>query len=165
MLSCTKAGEPNMPVSDDFLTTGLKLTGHFEDAEDPLGAVSGNFDGMGISLGVLQWNIGSNSLQPIVRGLGKAAVTAPMPTFGADLWNACNTTVSAGLAIVKAWQPANKLPKATFNELKAFVRSEPFQDRQLEVARDVGDKAWDAAVKWNQQLGLPTPTKREFCWF
>jgi hypothetical protein len=68
-----------MPVSDDFLTAGLKITGHFEDSDDPLAAVSGNFDAQGISLGVLQWNIGSNSLQPIVRFLGKASVTSTMP--------------------------------------------------------------------------------------
>ena len=37
-----------MPVSDDFLTAGLKITGHFEDSADPLAAVSGNFDGQGL---------------------------------------------------------------------------------------------------------------------
>lgn len=154
-----------MPVSDDFLEAGLKITGHFEDSQDPLGAVSGNFDGMGISLGVLQWNIGSNSLQPMVRAIGKAAVTATMPNRGEDLWRACNTTVPAGLAIVRAWQPNNKLPKATFNELKAYVRSAPFQEQQLKAARKVGNTAWDTAVDWANKQGRDTATKREFCWF
>jgi hypothetical protein len=154
-----------MPVSDEFLTAGLKITGHFEDSDDPLGAVSGNFDGMGISLGVLQWNIGSNSLQPIVRAIGKAAVTATMPNLGEDLWAACNTTVARGLAIVRAWQPHNKLPKAAFNELKAYVRSQPFQDQQLKSARKVGDSAWATAVDWADKQGRNTATKREFCWF
>src|SRR5262249_54529213 len=140
--------EAPMPVGDEFLTAGLKITGHFEDSDDPLGAVSGNFDGMGISLGVLQWNIGSRSLQPIVQMIGKAAVTATMPQKGEDLWRACNTTVNQGLAIVRAWQPNNKLPKPVFNELKAFVRSQPFQDQQMKVARKVGNKAWDTAVDW-----------------
>jgi hypothetical protein len=154
-----------MPVSDDFLTAGLKITGHFEDSDDPLAAVSGNFDQMGISLGVLQWNIGSNSLQPIVRTLGKTAVTSMMPRFGDDLWRACNTTVAEGLAIVRAWQPSNKLPKAVFNELKAYVKSSPFQDQQLKVARKVGNTAWDTAVDWAGKQGRSTATKREFCWF
>jgi hypothetical protein len=154
-----------MAVSDDFLTAGLKITGHFEDSDDPLGAVSGNFDKMGISLGVLQWNIGSNSLQPIVRAIGKAAVTSTMPQFGEHLWQACNSTVTEGLAIVRAWQPNNKLPKAVFNELKAYVRSQPFQDQQLKVARKVGNTAWTAAVDWANKQGRETATKREFCWF
>jgi hypothetical protein len=154
-----------MPVSDDFLTAGLKITGHFEDSEDPLGAVSGNFDGMGISLGVLQWNIGSNSLQPIVRAIGKTSVASKMPQFGEDLWRACNTTVTEGLAIVRAWQRNNKLPRPVFNELKAYVRSQPFQDQQLKVARKVGDTAWGTAVDWASKQGRATATKREFCWF
>jgi len=154
-----------MPVSDDFLTAGLKITGHFEDSDDPLAAVSGNFDGMGISLGVLQWNIGSNSLQPIVKTLGKAAVTSTMPRFGEDLWRACNTTVAEGLAIVRAWQPNNKLPRAVFNELKSCVRSQPFQGQQLKAARKVGNTAWATAVDWAQKQGRETATKREFCWF
>jgi hypothetical protein len=154
-----------MPVSDEFLTAGLKITGHFEDSADPLGAVSGNFDKMGISLGVLQWNIGSNSLQPIVRTIGKAAVTSTMPKFGDDLWRACNTTVAEGLAIVRAWQPNNKLPKAVLTELKAYVRGQPFQDQQLKVARKVGDTAWATAVAWAEKQGRNTATKREFCWF
>jgi hypothetical protein len=70
-----------MPVSDDFLTAGLKITGHFEDSEDPLGAVSGNFDHMGISLGVLQWNIGMGSLQPIVKAVKKSTVIDMMPKY------------------------------------------------------------------------------------
>jgi hypothetical protein len=154
-----------MPVSDEFLTAGLQITGHFEDSDDPLGAGSGNFDGMGISLGVLQWNIGSNSLQPIVRTIGKAAVTATMLNFGEDLWRACNTTVTAGLGIVRGWQPNNKLPKPAFNELKAYVRSQPFQDQQLKVARKVGNTAWGTAVDWANKQGPETATKREFCWF
>lgn len=154
-----------MPVSDDFLTAGLKITGHFEDASDPLAAVSGNFDQQGISLGVLQWNIGSNSLQPIVRYLGKAAVTSTMPKFGEDLWQACNSTVAEGLAIIRAWQPHDTLPPDCFAELKAFVRSPPFQTRQLTVARNVGNTAWNTATDWASKRGIGEVSKRDFCWF
>jgi hypothetical protein len=74
--------------------------------------------------------------------------------------------VNQGLAIVRAWQPNNKLPKPVFNELKAaLVRSQPFQDQQMKVARKVGNKAWDTAVDWANKQGRDTATKREFCWF
>ena len=154
-----------MPVPDELLTAGLEITGHFEDSDEPLAAVSGNFDGMGISLGVLQWNIGSNSLQPIVRGIGQATALASMPNRGADLWKACNTSVAEGLAIVRAWQPNNKLPADVRAELKAFVKSSPFQKAQLETARKVGDRAWDLAVSWATAQQRPTASKKEFCWF
>jgi hypothetical protein len=154
-----------MPVSDDFLTAGLRITGHFEDSVDPLAAVSGNFDAKGISLGVLQWNIGSNSLQPTIKAIGKSAVILTMPNYGGDLWRACNTTVAEGLSIVRAWQPNNKLPKKCSDELKTYVRSAPFQERQSEVARKVGNAAWDTAVSWADKRGSGNVSKREFCWF
>src|SRR5260370_35684944 len=114
-----------MAVRDDFRTAGLEITGHFEDSDAPLAAVSGNFDGMGISLGVLQWNIGSNSLQPIVKTLGKAAVTSTMPRFGEDLLRACNTTVAEGLPMFRACQPNNKWRQARFIKSKSHTRTTP----------------------------------------
>jgi hypothetical protein len=66
---------------------------------------------------------------------------------------------------VRAWQPTNKLPKAVFNELKAFVRCQPFQDQQLKVARKVGNIAWYTAVTWAEKQSRHEATKKEFCWF
>src|SRR3954468_6042136 len=87
-----------------LIEKALSITGHFEDSDDPLGAVSGDFDGMGISLGVLQWNIGSNSLQPMVRNIGLAKVRECMPSYGSGLWEACTSAIPHGLSIVRAWQ-------------------------------------------------------------
>ena len=75
-------------LAEEWILSALRLTGHFEDSADPLGAVTGNFDGMGISLGVLQWNLGSGSLQPMVPAVGEAEVLARMPSFGDELWSA-----------------------------------------------------------------------------
>jgi hypothetical protein len=154
-----------MAVPDNYLIAGLSITGHFEDAREPLAGVTGNFDGMGISLGVLQWNIGSNSLQPIVKALGRDVCTSTMPHLGDDLWKACNAPVAQGLAVVRAWQPANALPNSVRDELRAFVKSRQFQDLQLKTAHAVGDQAWNTASDWAQKQGRTSPTKREFCWF
>lgn len=45
----------------------LRITSTFETGR-PLGfgGLTGNFDGMGLSFGLLQWNIGSGSLQPLL---------------------------------------------------------------------------------------------------
>ena len=48
----------------------LALTGTFETGTPPpecFAGLSGNFDGQGISFGVLQWCIGQGSLQPLLR--------------------------------------------------------------------------------------------------
>src|SRR3954447_15251710 len=97
-----------MPLNPNWIEIALRVTGHFEDSNDPLAGVSGDFDGMGISLGVLQWNIGSGSLQPLVQGIGKAEILEHMPTYGQDLWAACNTSIPNGLAIVRGWHQSGK---------------------------------------------------------
>ena len=54
----------NIPA--DFVKAAVAITPGFEVSGDPYLGVSGDFDRMGISCGALQWNIGSNSLQPMV---------------------------------------------------------------------------------------------------
>jgi hypothetical protein len=52
----------------------LCLTGSFETGKMPpecFSALSGNFDGQGISFGALQWNFGQGSLQPLLREMIK----------------------------------------------------------------------------------------------
>ncbi len=52
----------------------LALTGTFETGKgipDCFAGISGNFDGQGISFGVLQWNFGQGSLQPLLKDMIK----------------------------------------------------------------------------------------------
>jgi hypothetical protein len=56
-------GEPATPPLTSSEEKAFKITSHFEGGT---GAVAGNFDGMGMSLGALQWNIGTGSLQPML---------------------------------------------------------------------------------------------------
>jgi peptidoglycan hydrolase-like protein with peptidoglycan-binding domain len=67
-------GEPHAPcpglMGADLLPRCIAVTGVFETSTPPpdcYAGVTGNFDGMGISFGVLQQNIGSKSLQPMLR--------------------------------------------------------------------------------------------------
>ncbi len=50
----------------------LTLTGTFETGKPPLecfSAISGNFDGQGMSFGALQWNFGQGSLQRLLKDM------------------------------------------------------------------------------------------------
>lgn len=154
-----------MPLTDAWIETALRVTGHFEDADDPLAGVSGDFDGQGVSLGVLQWNIGSGSLQPIISRVGKSAVMAAMPKFGQDLWNACTTDVTTGLAIVRGWQSNGHLRPEVTAELKALLRSMPCIIQQIAAARSVAERAFDQASAWVAAEERAAPTQREFSWF
>ena len=51
-------------MEDTIYDTCLKITGTFEGAE--YSTVSENFDGQGISCGILQWNLGQGTLQAYI---------------------------------------------------------------------------------------------------
>ncbi len=149
----------------EWTETALKVTGHFEDADDPLGGVTGDFDDMGISLGVLQWNIGMGSLQPMVRSIGRAVVTAAMPAYGAELWAACSASVVEGLRIVRGWQPGGHLRPPVAGELKRLALCAPFVAQQIANADKVAERAYGAAAEWASAMTGGRPDKRQFCWF
>lgn len=154
------------PPPEAWLLTALKVTGHFEDAASPLAAVTGDFDGMGISLGVLQWNIGSGSLQPMVASLGREAVVAALPTCGEDLWRACTSDVREGLALCRSWQTGAVLKPRIKAELAAFTGGERFVSCQLRRAAEVGARAYEAARAYAAQAQPGAePGKDVFCWF
>jgi hypothetical protein len=59
-----------LPVRKPLVYRCLALTGSFETGKsipDCFSGLSGDFDGQGISFGVLQWNFGQKSLQPLLR--------------------------------------------------------------------------------------------------
>ena len=90
-------------VPADWKVAAVKITPGFEVQGDPYEGVSGNFDAMGISCGALQWNIGSNSLQPMLGVVGQVHVLSVMPTFGAELSEAANAIdKGAGIAFRQA---------------------------------------------------------------
>jgi len=50
---------------EEAIKNALRLTHSFEGAD--FSTVAGNFDNQGISFGMLQWNIGSGTLQPLLK--------------------------------------------------------------------------------------------------
>jgi hypothetical protein len=128
-----------MSLSKDELAAIVAVTGRFENASRPYEGVSGDFDGQGISCGVLQWNIGQSSLQPLVIKAGEASVLDRMPSFGVEMWQACNSATQDGLAIVRSWQVGAKLKPEPLAELKAFMGSPEM--RAIQDARIAGTAA------------------------
>ena len=157
---------PDAPPAK-WVESALLMTGHFEDSADPWAGVTGDFDGMGISLGVLQWNIGSGSLQRLVKPLGRAAVVGVMQHNGGEMWDACNGPIDEGLRIVRRWQNGATLLPAVKEELKAFCRSNAFRAQQVAGA----DRVARSAIAQARDYAAEDPTfggqvsKRLFCWF
>ncbi len=154
-----------MAVSDQEILTAVDVTGRFENPGDPWRGVTGDFDGMGISCGVLQWNIGSASLQPMVKAVGQAVVLREAPTIGAELWRACDGGVAAGLAIVRGWQARSVLRAAPRRELAALMGSPEMRAEQMARIRVIAAKADVQALAWAQAGGRTARTLQELIWF
>ncbi|MGL4960501.1 MAG: hypothetical protein ACRC67_04665 [Inquilinus sp.] len=154
-----------MAISDAELDVLVKITGTFETSGDPYIGVSGDFDLQGISCGVLQWNIGQNSLQPLVKAVGKAAVVAAMPTLGAAMWDACNGPIPAALATVRSWQNGSALKTVPKRELQSLMGSEKMRAEQNTAIRKTGQKAEALADGWARDRGTGRRTAHELAWF
>lgn len=86
--------EPEL-LHESLDTRCLALTGTFETGQGPpecFAGLSGDFDGQGLSLGVLQWNFGQDSLQPLLktmlrqhRAVARAAFQENLPVLNAAL--------------------------------------------------------------------------------
>src|SRR5271157_1423445 len=60
----------------------LKVSGGFEAGTGPsYTSLTGNFDGQGMSAGILQWNAGQGTLQPLVTAIGNAMGWDKAKTF------------------------------------------------------------------------------------
>jgi hypothetical protein len=149
---------------NDWYSAAVAITPGFEVSGDPYLGVSGDFDGMGISCGALQWNIGKGSLQPMVKAIGQAVVLSAMPTLGTQMWQACNTTIAQGLSVVRGWQTGSTLSKTARAELKALMGTPQMRAQQDVRIGKISAAAYAAATDWAAASGN-TPTKRLFCWF
>lgn len=154
-------GPATTGVPDDFQKAAVAITGDFESEGDPYEAVTGDFDEMGISCGVLQWNIGMESLQPMVRAVGEARVKQLMPTLGAAFWSACNGPKAPALTLVRSWQTNKKLKPTPRTELKALTGSPEMRAEQDKVIGTIALRAFRQAADWFDTA----PNKRQFLWF
>jgi len=155
-----------MALDMNWVKKALEITGDFETSGNPWAGITGDFDRMGISCGVLQWNIGMGSLQPLVIAVGKTLVLQKMPNYGAQLWQACNSPVAEGLTIVRGWQNGTKLKLTPKTELQNLFGSEQMINQQNQRAKNLGQNALNLATKWaKDSRGETVPKQQEFCWF
>lgn len=149
------APKPLPPFSKDRkpLETALEITGDFETEGDPWTQVTGNFDGEGASLGILQWNFGQNSIQPLIRKAQLHVLKKYCPKYWKPIWDAAN---SEGVSGTDDWNL-----RAMNSELKAYLGSPEFKDIQTEACGAKGEIAKRAAAGFYRR----DLTVQEFCFF
>lgn len=154
-----------MPITDAELKAIVAMTSQFETGGAGYAGVSGDFDGMGLSCGVLQWNIGSHSLQPLVLAVGEAEVRARMPRLGGQMWQASTGPTRTGLSIVRGWQTGARLSALARAELVALMTAPAMQAQQDARIRAVAAAAERHADAWARDRGGPGRTLRETAFF
>jgi hypothetical protein len=157
-------------LKKEYFEDALKIILSFEtnslNIEDGYNKVTGNFDGNGVSLGLLQWNIGTGSLQRLVKQVGEKTVLETMPKFGKDFWKACNIKKNEGLAIVNSWQKNNVVQNEQKKELIFFLSNKNVKNAQYKKALIIGKIALDTSTKWAKEMrNSDTSSFKEFVYF
>ena len=162
---------PDLPGFTPSEMRALRITTTWETGK-PLkyDTLSGDFDGMGISLGLLQWNIGAGSLQPLIREFITRAPDAVNAIFGlqAGVFRAMMAQAPRERAADKTARIARQLaffrglcdtsvaskpvkePWATF--LRRMADHPVFREIQVRAVR----RRMDGAVREARDLGFRT---------
>ena len=138
---------PGVPIPSPIILSEsvqfrcMALTGSFETNNsfpDCFAGLSGDFDGQGISFGVLQWNLGQGTLQPLLRKIIKAEPEIVKSIF-AQNYEELNSVLAASRSKQMDWARSIQNLKHMVNEpwkghFKTLGRQARFQDIQVESA-------------------------------
>jgi len=133
---------------------GLKVTAAFETSGDPFQAVTGNFDGAGVSFGPIQFNFGTGTLQGLFKRFRGEDENRLRRCFGGgaeyDEWMGL---VDGSRQRALAWADARStgarktgLAQPWRGYLQAVGRESKFRDIMLRVAYDNYGKRMLASV-------------------
>ena len=119
----------------------MALTGSFETNQffpDCFAGLSGDFDGQGISFGVLQWNLGQGSLQPLLQKINTTHPDIVESIFGqnyAELKAVLGAPKSKQLEWARSIQDVKHAPIEPWKgQFKTLGRQQLFQDIQVQFA-------------------------------
>ncbi len=136
----------------------LALTGSFETGKgipECFAGLSGDFDGQGMSFGVLQWNFGQDSLQPLLKDMinGHSEVMQSIfhESYGI-LLEALNSDKEEIMSFVRSIQHPVKhyIYEPWRGMFKSLGRTEEFQGLQLKYANGL----YKSALKLCSEYGL-----------
>lgn len=136
----------------------LALTGSFETGKgipECFAGQSGDFDGQGISLGVLQWNFGQDSLQPLLKEMINKYPKAAKAVFQENydvLVSALNSEKEELMTFSRSIQHPVKhyLYEPWRGMFKSLGRTDEFQNIQVKYANAL----YKAALKLCKEYGL-----------
>lgn len=143
-------GEPSPPsplANAPLAERCLALVGSFETGKyhpDCFCGITGDFDGMGISFGVLQWNVGQGSLQPIMKQMFEQHPDLLRAIFNEhfeDVKALGDDNLEQQLAFTRSIQRRGQIREPWFGMLETLGRAPECQSIQTAHSSDLFDRA------------------------
>lgn len=127
----------------------LALTACFETGcmfPECFSCLTGDFDGQGISLGVLQWNFGQRSLQPLLKEMDSSHGDVLKGIFGESYNTLTEVLYKYSFRDQMAWVQSIQSARHDFYEpwkglFKTLGRNEAFQDIQVKHSSEIFQRA------------------------
>ncbi len=127
----------------------LALTGCFETGcmfPESFSCLTGDFDGQGISLGILQWHFGQQSLQPLLKEMDSLHGNTLREIFGESYKILTEVLYKRGYSDQMAWVQSIQSARHDFYEpwkglFKTLGRNEAFQDIQTKYSSEAFQRA------------------------
>jgi hypothetical protein len=132
----------------------LALTGSFETGNQPpdcFCGVAGDFDGQGLSFGVLQWNIGQKTLQPLLAQMIEQHEDVCRSIFHENLETIralAGAPLENQLDFVRSIQTRGHIDEPWQGMLKTLGRSAEFRDIQTSAASRLLQQARDMCAEY-----------------
>ena len=147
----TYAGEIITHISyEDALNTAINITSTFEGG---FSAIAGNFDGTGISLGGIQFNIGSGTLQPLLSDILTQNRPLVVSIFGEEKTRSIEnmlslTSIDAQVQWAISIHDGNNIESTWKNAFVALCETEEFIEIQMYYIKE--DYATQALEDFNR---------------
>ena len=165
-----------MDATSPVARAALRLAYAIENGlPDPYIGVTGNFDGTGLSLGIIQFNF-LGSIQSTFKDIPRSLYKTTMPVWGDTFYEAVHTlsTADAVAKVLPLQETVYSSRKAktiwvikpdALAELRAFLGSDESRAAQDKAAEVEYRRGYSRALQWAQARGAAGPTPREIVSF
>jgi hypothetical protein len=147
-------------MSQTTLELCLQVSGSFENGDPAYDAITGNFDGMGMSVGILQWNAGTGSLVTLIQKMIGYSSTETVNAFfsnGEDVAGIAQmTSETAKQFVLTSFLPDGMhLSPQALQDWQGLLISDPSIQAQIDLATNgVLAKALNLANRYSSYANL-----------
>jgi len=149
--------KPPEPPPKSRLQIALEITSAFEGAG--LGGVAGNFDGMGLSAGALQWNYGKGTLQKLLKLYQDKHGLWPALWFPEDINGTSVMHPKDAVAFSERMQKDKKVKREWVQSWSTFLTRPEVVACQMELVAKRGEYAEKMMRSWHLD------STKAFCFF